>query len=143
MIYDLSSEIDRQRFKIRCNSLLKNEKIVDLSEKRKKRTFQQNRYLHLILGWFSVETGNTIDYVKHNYFKLLCNKEIFVKEVEDKYLGKIEYILSSKNLDTLQMTIAIERFRSWSASVGIYLPEANEDKFLQFIEIELQRNIYA
>jgi hypothetical protein len=86
-----------------------------------------------------MEYGCSVEYAKDNYFKRLCNKEIFVRHSEDKYLGNIEVLRSSSDLDTLEMTMAIERFRNWASAEGIYLPEPNEEDFLATIEMESQR----
>lgn len=140
MIYNLGSILDKERFKRRCNALYKRGGLVELSERKGTRTLSQNAYLHLILGWFAVETGNRIDFVKEQYFKRLVNAAIFCEKREDRYLGEVEVLRSSKDLDTGEMTTAIERFRNWSsAEAGIYLPAANEQGFLNEIEVELRR----
>lgn len=140
MIYNLDSILDKERFKRRCNALYKRGGLVELSERKGTRTLSQNAYLHLILGWFAVETGNRIDFVKEQYFKRLVNAAIFCEKREDRYLGEVEVLRSSKDLDTGEMTTAIERFRNWSsAEAGIYLPAANEQGFLNEIEVELRR----
>jgi hypothetical protein len=96
--------------------------------------------LHLILGYFAVETGNTLDWVKQQYFKKLVNGEIFIREQDDKYLGKIKVLRSSADLDSAEMTTAIDRFRNWSsAEAGVYLPSANEDEMLALMEVEIAR----
>ena len=56
MLYDLKNPLDRERFKRRCNALLKKQCVVELSEKMK-RSSQQNRYLHLLLGYLAMETA--------------------------------------------------------------------------------------
>ena len=140
MIYNLDSILDKERFKRRCNALYKRGGLVELSERKGTRTLSQNAYLHLILGWFAVETGNRIDFVKEQYFKRLVNAAIFCEKREDRYLGEVEVLRSSKDLDTGEMTTAIERFRNWSsAEAGIYLPAANEQGFLNEIGVELRR----
>ncbi|MDD6211287.1 MAG: hypothetical protein PUB21_11865 [Bacteroidales bacterium] len=141
MLYDLSNPLHKEQFKTRCNFLFQKNAIVELTEKKPKRTNQQNRYLHLILGFFAVETGNTLEFVKTEYFKKLVNPDIFIREKEDKYLGKIKILRSSADLDTSESNLSIERFRNWSSSeAGIYLAAPNEEKLLQLIEIELERN---
>jgi len=141
MLYDPKNPIDRERATRRMNEFFQKGQVFDLTGKNPKRTIRQNSYLHLILGYFAVETGYTMEWVKEKYFKKLCNKDIFYRVKHDKFLGDEPYYRSSKDLDTGEMTTAIQRFRSWSSSeAGIYLPEPNEDKFLQYIEIELQRH---
>lgn len=140
MIYNLSNDFDRQRFKTRCNALYKQGGVVDLTAKKERRTIPQNAYLHLILGWFAIETGNTLDFVKKEYFKRYINPNIFVVEIEDKYLGKLKVLRSSRDLTSAEMTTAIERFRNWaSAEAGVYLPSPDEKSLLQYIEKESSR----
>ena len=139
MLYDLGSILDRSRFKSRCNILYGKGCVVELTEKSR-RTPAQNRYLHLILGWFALEYGETLDYVKQEYFKRLVNPDLFVTRKEDRFLGETEVLRSTRDLTKEQLTVAISRFRDWSSrEAGIYLPEANEDEFLRAVEVELSR----
>lgn len=142
MLYDLSTEIGKSRFNKRVGDLVIKGAMVDLTEKKPLITVPQNNYLHLLLGYFALETGNTLEYVKETYFKRTCNTEIFVAEREDDILKrKVKILRSSSSLDTSETTLAIQRFRDWSSSeVGIYLPEPNEDKFLNEIRVEMDRN---
>ena len=140
MLYDLSDILDRERFKRRSNQLYTERVIVELTEKKPKRSIRQNNYLHLILGWYAMETGNTTEYVKREYFKTLCNPDIFVRRKKDPYRGEIDELRSSRECDSAELTKAIERFRNWSASeCGIYLPSPDEREFLQRIEVEMCR----
>lgn len=141
MQYDLSNPLHKEQFKIRCNYLFSKGCIVELTEKKPKRTTQQNKYLHTLLGFFACETGNTLEYVKQNYYKKLVNPTIFTRKINDKFLGEVEVLRSSTDLDTAEMTLSIDRFRNWSASVaGIYLPAANEHQMLIYAQQEIQRN---
>lgn len=141
MTYDLTNILDKERFKRRCNQLYKAGEVVELTAKKMRRTIPQNAYLHLILGWFAMETGNRLEFVKQEYFKRLINPELFVVDIDDKYLGKAQILRSSRDLDTAEMTTAIERFRNWSSSeAGVYLPSPDEQAFLSAIEIEMLKN---
>jgi len=140
MLYDLDNPLQAEQFKLRVNKLYKEKKIVSLSEKKKQRTLNQNAYLHVILGYFASETGNTLEYVKENYFKKLCNKDIFVVSCDDRFLGKVEVLRSSASLTTEEMTTAINRFRNWASSEAfIYLPEPSEEYLLSLAEIETEK----
>lgn len=139
MLYDLTNPLDRDRFKRRCNALFTKQGIVELTEKTQ-RSSQQNKYLHLLLGYLAMETGNELDYVKEIFYKRAANKELFVREKDDKILGKVEYLRSSADLSKEEMTLSIDRFRNWSSqTAGIYLPTANEQEFLASIEYEMSR----
>jgi len=139
MLYDLKNPLDRERFKRRCNALYKKEGIVELSEKTI-RSNQSNRYLHLILGYLAIETGNTLEYVKEVFYKRAANKDIFVRIKDDELLGKVEYLRSSASLSQEEFSTSIDRLRDWSSQVaGIYLPSPNEEQFLASIEVEMSR----
>lgn len=141
MIYDLANELDRVRLEKRFKALLTARKVVEVKEYKPKRTNAQNRYLHAILGEFAMQTGNTLEDVKCKYFKKYCNYELFVRAKEYKHIGNIEVLRSSSELDTAEMTTAIERFRNWAAKeAGIYLPSPDEEAYIAAIEAEMQRH---
>ena len=140
MLYDLSNPLQCESFKVKAEALAKKGGIVELTEKKLQRTASQNRYLHSILAYFALEVGETAEYVKMNYFKLLCNRDLFVREVDDKFAGKIRVVRSSSDLDTEEMTRAIERYRNWAASEGVYIPSPEEHLMVQQMEIEISRN---
>ena len=140
MIYDLKNPVHRDQFSRRSDILLeKGQDVVELKTKTS-RSLRQNAYLHLILGWFAAETGNTREFVKREYFKRLVNAEIFVSYIDDRWLGRTEIIKSSAEVTKEEMTTAKERFRNWSSQeAGIYLPSADEKNYLEQLEIELGR----
>lgn len=139
-MYDLSNPIDLTRFRRRAEKFASGSgAVVELSEKRQ-RSLPQNRYLHLILGWYALETGNTLEYTKREYFKLHCNYDLFAHEVADRWRGKTYDLRSTRDLTTAELTTAIERFRKWSETeCGIRLPDPEETAFLQAIEVEMSQ----
>ena len=141
MVYDLDTDIDRTRFERRVVALLEKRVLVECSEKKLKRTIPQNAYLHLLLGEFALQTGNTLEWVKEEYFKRHCNRELFVRRRTDEILKReVEVLRSSRDLDTGEMTTAIDRFKKWAAECGIDLPDAEDKEWLGYIERELQHN---
>ena len=141
MIYNLSSPLDKANFLLRAKKLAESGVIVDLTEKKPRRSLPQNKYLHVILAYFGTQTGNTLEWVKQQYYKKLVNPDLFIREKEDKYLGRIKVLRSSADLDTAEMSLSIERFRNWAAQeVGIYIPSADEAILIQQMEIEIERN---
>ena len=147
--FDLSFVKDREKFGEICQEALMAGDMVVLDKQKKKRTTNQNSYLHLIFGWFAHETGYTREEVKERIFKRLICKDIFV--VEDNRPIKIiignkegrKRVRSSTELSTGEMTIAIEKFRNWSADPhecpGIYLPSPQEQDHLTDIQRMLGR----
>jgi hypothetical protein len=139
-IYDTSNALDRSRVEKRFATLLQSGKVIEVTEFKPKRTSPQNRYLHLVLGLFAIEVGHSVEFVKQEYFKRLCNRDLFVNKVIDKYAGEVEVLRSSKDLNSAEMTTAIERFRNWASEEGgIYIPAPHEEEFLAAIEQELNR----
>lgn len=139
MLYDLKNPLDRERFKRRCDALFKKQGIVELSEKTI-RSNQSNKYLHTLLGYLAMETGNTLEYVKEVFYKRTANKDIFMRIKDDELLGQTEYLRSSASLSQEEFSTSIDRLRDWSSQVaGIYLPSPNEEQFLASIEVEMSR----
>jgi hypothetical protein len=139
MIYRSQNPLDRERATRRLKELFDKECVFDITERKQRRTSQQNRYLHLILTYLAMETGYTVEWVKRELFKKVCNRDMFLIKKNGKF-GIMDDVRSSADLDTTELSTAIERFRNWSSQeAGIYLPSANEYKFLDEIEIEAQR----
>lgn len=142
MLYNGQKEIDCQRAAERLNFLIKNQKVFELKEKKQKRTLNQNRYLHLILSWYALEYGETLEYIKQVVFKREINREIFEYERINKKTGevRIDYRSTTK-LNTKELSTAIDRFRDYSSRIaGIYLPEPKDLIILQEIEIQIENN---
>lgn len=141
MIFNLNNPYEIDKFKEYVNKLYAQRAIVEVKKKLPNRSLAQNSYLHLILSWFACETGYSLEEVKLDYFKKTCNRDLFVRKKINKKGNEITYVRSSSDLDTLEMTTAIDRFRNYaSAQAGIYLPSPNESQFLTYIEQEIERN---
>ena len=142
MILDANKEFDIERARTRLEKLIENKSKFELTEKKPVRSVSQNAYLHLIIGWFAIEYGETIDYVKRMMFKKLVNPEIFIFERENTKTGeKRKELKSSAILDSREMTNAIDRFRDYSSKeFGVYLPEAGEIDFLNEIKTQIENN---
>lgn len=97
--------------------------------------------MHVLFGFFAAEYGETMDYIKQEMFKKIVNPEIFKTEYANKVTGEVRVAWrSTSDLDTGELTIAIDRFRDYaSKEAGIYLPEPNEEDFLKSCEIEIER----
>jgi hypothetical protein len=141
MLYDTSNPLDKANFLLRAKKLAESGVIVDLTEKKPRRSLPQNKYLHVILAYFGTQTGNTLEWVKQQYYKKLVNPDLFIREKEDKYLGRIKVLRSSADLDTAEMSLSVDRFRNWATQeAGIYIPSADEAILIQQMEIEIERN---
>ena len=141
MIYDTSNPLGKANFLLRAKKLAESGKVIELTEKKPRRSLPQNKYLHVLLAYFGTQTGNTLEWVKQQYYKKLVNPDLFIREKEDKYLGRIKVLRSSADLDTSEFSLSVERFRNWaSQEAGIYLPSADEYIIIQQMEIEIERN---
>lgn len=143
MIYNAENPIDVQRAEKRFNAFVKEKKIFELTEKAS-RAYSQNNYLHLIISYLAMETGESPEYVKKMYYKIGANKDLFAVQRTDKFLGDVNYLRETSTLTKEEKTLSIDNFRRFSLRVcNLYLPEANEDEFMKNIAIEINRNMYA
>lgn len=140
MIYNLENQLQKNQFIEKVKLFISKGKRVELTVKHPRRSVSQNNYLHLILTWFGVETGYTLEEVKQDVFKKHVNPNLFY-EGEFGNVVKIERWRSTKHLDTAEMTLAIDRFRNFaSQELGIYLPEPNDLIGIQEIENEISKH---
>lgn len=139
MQYDLTSELDRARLKVRWAALVKKGATVELTEKNF-RTRRQNNYLHLLIGVVAMETGNTLQDAKDYYFKRMVNADIFVESRTDRMGNTVTSLKSSKTITKEQMVTAIDRFKRWGYENGIHMPDENEESLLESIAREMGRN---
>ena len=143
MIFNLKNPYEAQQFKDYCNKVYEESKsaplcIVEVKKKHRHRSDSQNRYLHVCLGYYASEFGFSLEEVKQDIFKRELNKDIFQIERVNKRGQKVTRLRSSSDLDSKEMTTAIERFRNWSSAVaGLYIPAPNETEAL----FEAQRQI--
>lgn len=141
MVYDTSNPLDKANFLLRAKKLAESGKVIEMTEKKPRRTLSQNSYLHVLLAYFGTQTGNTLEWVKQQYYKKLVNPDLFIREKEDKFLGKIKVLRSSADLDTSEFSLSIEKFRNWaSQEADIYLPSSDEYIIIRQMEIEIERN---
>lgn len=139
MLYDLSSEMQRKSFLARVEHLMEKGSAVELTEKTF-RTRNQNSYLHLLLGVVAMETGNTLDDVKREYFKALVNPDIFRTYKTDNRGNTIAVYRSTTNVSREEISMAIDRFKRWGTENGIYMPSPGDESLLREIEIQMGRN---
>lgn len=139
MLYNAEKPIDVQNAIAKIKFFIEKKVVFELKEKRKKRTYSQNNYQHLLFSWFALQTGYTAEEVKQEIYKKIVNPAIFY-EGEFGEVIQIERWRSTRDLDTAETTLAIDRFRDFSAKeVGIYLPEPNDLVALREIEIQISK----
>lgn len=152
MIYNLARQLDREKFKTRVNFLFsKGIKVqgeggacvIELTERKPKRTTEQNSYLHLLISYCALAMGESAAYVKDEYYKRAANADLFYYKQYDEFLGReVERVRSSTELSTEEMSVSIDRFKTWAAQVaGIYLPDAQhpEEIVQAYQELDMSR----
>lgn len=140
MRYDLNNPLSVVDARLKLECLIKRKAVVELTEK-KQRTLSQNAYLHVLLSYLALRTGNTLDYVKRNYYKVQCNPELFIVEKDDEVLHrKVKTLRSSTDLTKEEMSLSIDRLRKWSQlEAEIYLPTAEEGQYLRELEMQIEQ----
>jgi hypothetical protein len=135
------NKLDAERAKTYLQHLIKQGRDYEVSDVKPRRSRHQNAYLHLLFGWFALEYGESTEYVKQVIFKRVVNTEIFLYERANRKTGELrDDYRSTADLDSRELTIAIDRFRDYAAKeAGIYLPAPNEEENLASIEREMSK----
>ena len=140
MIYNLNFADERESLKARLEKLALKGATIEVKE-RKERTLTQNRYLHVIIGYFACEYGISAEEAKVDYFKRAANRQLFEREIKSRRGQTIKCLRSTTELTSEEMTLAIDRFRHWSSiEAGIYLPSPEDGAFIEQAEREIERN---
>ena len=138
MLYNLKDQLSRKRFSTRVKALWDAGAVVELTDKRR-RTSQQNRYLHVAIGILAMETGNSLETIKQEVFKRRVNPDLFIVEREDPILGHIQTLRSSRDLGKEEMSAAIDRYLDFCAENGVYIPSPEEEDMLREAEYEIAK----
>ena len=141
MKYSLDNAVSKAKARFYFDKLCDSGAFIELKKISPTRSSNQNRYLHLLFNYLALEYGETTDYVKQYFFKQVCNPAIFAVTYQNEKQGyKRKTWRSTADLDSKEMTEAIERFRNWAAKeAGIYLPAPNEQEFLKSIEEQISQ----
>lgn len=139
-LFNLSNPLDKANFLLRVKKLAESGKIVELTEKKPRRTLSQNAYCHLAITYFASQYGCSLEWAKSQYFKKLVNPDLFIREKEDKFLGSVKYLRSTADLDVSEMSMAIDRWRNWcSMEASIYIPNSDDYYSIQLMEVEINK----
>ena len=134
MFYDLNKLYDINRAKTQLDSMIEAKKVIELKEKRKKRTISQNAYMHVLFSIYGMETGYTSDEAK-TVLKRACTKLMIYEKNGDKFLK------GTSELSKDECQVFIDWIRNFASAQGIHLPSSDEYLENQHeIQIELDRN---
>ena len=144
MIYDISKN-DELKILYDFIELQKNKNktiLIEVKIKHLHRTYNQNRYCHLLLKICALEVGENLEYFKEEYWKKNIAKDIFLSQYINPISGKVrDDYKSSSDLTTKEMTDAIEKLKDWAATdLGIDLPEANMFELIRMMENKVESN---
>ena len=134
MFYDLSKIYDMNRAKKKLDALIASNKVVELTEKKKKRTISQNSYMHVLFSIYGMETGYTAAEAK-TVLKRECSNLMVYETNGEKFLKGTSELSKDE----------CQRFIDWvinfAAMQGVHLPSPDEYIENQHeIQIELDRN---
>lgn len=139
-LYDTSNPLDKANFMLRAKKLAESGKIVELTEKKQRRTLSQNNFLWLCLSYWGCQTGYTKEEAETIYKNV--NRELYYTH---KVIAgvEIEYIRHTYELDTAEMTTSIEKWRNWAAmndACPVYIPSPEDYQLIQQMEVEISKN---
>jgi hypothetical protein len=141
MKFDLERAFEQTSAKGYFDTLLSKREFIEIKP-ISNGTGQQNRYFHLIVGWFALEYGESVEYVKQIMIKKQICPDVFLEEISSKKSGEvIDNYRSWGDLTKMERKLVIDKFRNYaSKEASIYLPEPSEQGLLDSIEIELEKN---
>lgn len=141
MVFNLENSFEKKSALTYLEKLITSKKVIELKEIKPKRSLNQNRYIHLLFSWFALQTGYTCEEVKQIVFKQIVNPDLFYQGEHETTIGSIHRWRSTKDLNTKEMTTAVDNFRNYSSlEAGIYLPEPSDLASIHLLELELKRN---
>lgn len=141
MLYLIQDEYSKAKCIARFQYLLEHAVLVELTDATK-RSSAQNNYLHCLLGVVAMYVGESLEYVKQEIYKRMVNPELYVVEKDNKALGHIVTLRSSRDLNKEEMSLSIDRFRKWAAEQGIYTPSPDDLATISRINAEMSQAHY-
>lgn len=132
MKYNLAITSESIKAQNRLDRLKVNKSVVEIKRINPNRTLNQNSYLHLILGYYGLQVGYTLEEAKIVY-KREINPDIYVYEKNGK-----KFMRSSADLDVEEMAKTIDKLHRYAAEQGFPLPQATDQEWLRQIENEIE-----
>jgi hypothetical protein len=134
MRYNLQNTLDQKQALAQLQHLINKGAKIELTEKRKQRTYKQNRYLHVILTSWGLHLGYDLDETKH-----MVKTHLLPSIFQYKKRG-LTFYRSSASLNTKEATIMIDKIRKTAQDeTGFYIPEPHETELLQQMENDSER----
>lgn len=132
MIYNFSQDEQWEDFNTRALQLREKRAKVDFTEKRGGRTPNQNNYLHLILAFYGLEVGYSLQEMKDILKRDIC------PDVFEYDKGGHKFYRSTASLDTMEMAKAIHQLKHHAAIHGCKLPDAENEQHVDYCRNQLE-----
>lgn len=121
MIFKTSNTFERKRAEVYFNKLISSGKTIELSEKRKARTLNQNALFHLWVQVIADHAGYTsFENCKRDIKRTLLG----TKEEANQFTGEIQQVdYKTSEMSTSELSSFMDKMKIWSQSeLGCYLP---------------------
>lgn len=150
MVYNMLNPIELEKFKERVSAMIikanklhndwHNEKffVVELKERQPSRTVQQNAYLWVTITYVALEEGYPKDYIEQVFKEV--NKDVFLRERENKMGKKYQYWRHIPDLDKEEMSECIDKWLHHCAMErGLYIPSPQDHAYMLW-QTQVERN---
>ena len=111
---------DKEKFKFLFDKLQNYEGLIELRKIQRPRTIKQNKYLHVLITLFGIETGYTIDEIK-TLLKRNCDLMRYTKKNE-------VFLKRTRDLNVHELATFITWIRNYAGINNIYLPSSEDYK---------------
>ena len=112
---------------------------IELKRFYQKRSNPQNRYLHLALAYFAHCYGCTKAESKEIYLKQYACRDIFLVETTDKNGNTASYYRSTADLNTVEMSNAINNFVAYASCNEIEIPLPDDEISIRYCERQIEK----
>jgi hypothetical protein len=135
MKFDLANQSEAGQALAYLLELTQRGKLAEVTKVSPRRSLNQNAYLHLIIGYFGLHFGYTLEEAKFLY------KQINAGLYRYEKAGRI-FWRSTRDLNKEDMAKSIDTFMQYSARNDCPLPLATDEGWLREIEREIERSKY-
>jgi len=132
MTYNFNIPFDCISAQKRLDFLIAKKAKAEITEKKNKRTLDQNALFHLWIKVFADNIGeHNLDSVKRDVKRTLLGQI----EVTNRFTGEIQLIdYKTSVMDTTQMSDFMTKFKEWAFSdYGCYLPDEKDRGYAEML----------
>lgn len=134
MKYDLSKDEEYEQAKDFLMACYARDQVVEIKVSRKTRSLKANAYYHLLLGICGSEWGYSISEMKIIH-KRDISPGVFIYFKNDRPFTK-----SSTELDSKELSDAIEQLKKYAAEQELILPEPDGRESLAYWERQITKS---